>query len=56
MIIRANQLWQDRRDRPWQADPSFDPTIPAILLGYSLSNEGVQITSKAILENPTDAQ
>ena len=36
MIIRANQLWQDRRDRPWQTDLSSDSTIPAILLGYSL--------------------
>jgi D-arabinose 1-dehydrogenase-like Zn-dependent alcohol dehydrogenase len=32
------------------------PKIPAILLGYSLSNEGVQITSPEVLENPTDAE
>ena len=35
--------------------PSSDSTILAILLEYSLSNEGVQITSSEVLENPTDA-
>jgi D-arabinose 1-dehydrogenase-like Zn-dependent alcohol dehydrogenase len=54
-IIRANQLWQDRRDRLWQTDPSSDSTIAAILLGYSLSNEGAQIISPEVFENPTDA-
>src|SRR6266567_6377478 len=30
--------------------------IPAILRGYSLSNEGVRITSQVVLENPAKAQ
>ena len=54
--MKAIRVVQFGEPEVGQADPSSDPTIPAILPGYSLSNEGVRITSQEVLENPTDAE
>jgi len=55
---RCDQARPERRiDQQQEKGPVCESSErPHDLRGYSLSKEGVQITSQAILENPTDTE